>query len=155
MFSQVIVSHIFGGLKLSVSDRWPIQLMFCWSSVDGSRLGPEKMPCVPISTPCKYWYWCIVTRKEIEEAFIIIIYVYYTYHYDYTVLFIGILWDFISLFRGYYIDPFPKKWFVLEDPQDVSLMKSQIPTVVCFDILLLHEKMVQTGQQMVTNGSTW
>ena len=48
----------------------------------------------------------------------------YINHYDHTVLFIGILWNFISLFRGYYIDPFPKIWFVLEDPQDVSLMKS-------------------------------
>ena len=47
MFSQVIVSHIFGGLKLSASDCWPIQLMFCWSSVDGSRLGPEKSRVFP------------------------------------------------------------------------------------------------------------
>lgn len=155
MFSQVIVSHIFWGLKLSVSDCWPIQLMFCWSSVDGSRLGPEKMPRVPISTPCKYWYWCIVTRKEIKEEFIML----YMYIYLSLWLYSFIYWHFmgfyLSLFRGYYIGPFPKIWFVLEDPQDVSLMKSQIPTVVCFDIILLHEQMVQMGQQMVTNGNTW
>ena len=158
MFSQVIVSHIFWGLKLSVSDCWPIQLMFCWSSVDGSRLGPEKMPRVPISTPCKYWYWCIVTRKEIKNEFIMLyvyIYIPITMTIQFYLLEFYGIW---SLFLEVTIlIHSPKFGSCLRTPRTFRWWNHKSPPlfVLTSYLVLLHEQMVQMGQQMVTNGNTW